>query len=227
MRHRLLCVLAVVALSSCVLNGTAFATTILEDDFSGSAINTANWVADATVTVNNSIAHLDSTTGRAAIYSTTSTTAGYGLFYNFKVGANYTETVGGGNFFGLEAGLYDASNPQILLRTESGRMRFRVDDGVGNTYFPFTAISLVAGDTVTFGWSTAGVSLYKNGEQIETTTVSPTIPLLVQAYSFGGATQHYDAISVTDTAPIPEPGTLIIMATGMLGLLCYAWRKRK
>ena len=26
---------------------------------------------------------------------------------------------------------------------------------------------------------------------------------------------------------IPEPGTLALLATGLIGLLCYAWRKRK
>jgi hypothetical protein len=26
---------------------------------------------------------------------------------------------------------------------------------------------------------------------------------------------------------VPEPGTLILLVTGLLGLLCYAWRKRK
>ena len=28
-------------------------------------------------------------------------------------------------------------------------------------------------------------------------------------------------------APIPEPGTLTLLVTGLIGLLCYAWRKRK
>jgi formylglycine-generating enzyme required for sulfatase activity len=28
-------------------------------------------------------------------------------------------------------------------------------------------------------------------------------------------------------APIPEPGTLVLLAGGLLGLLCYAWRRRK
>ncbi|MCD4728661.1 MAG: PEP-CTERM sorting domain-containing protein [Pirellulales bacterium] len=28
-------------------------------------------------------------------------------------------------------------------------------------------------------------------------------------------------------AKIPEPGTLVLLATGLIGLLCYAWRKRK
>ncbi|MBU4273117.1 MAG: PEP-CTERM sorting domain-containing protein [Planctomycetes bacterium] len=26
---------------------------------------------------------------------------------------------------------------------------------------------------------------------------------------------------------IPEPSTLALLATGLIGLLCYAWRKRK
>ena len=29
------------------------------------------------------------------------------------------------------------------------------------------------------------------------------------------------------TVVVPEPGTLALLATGLIGLLCYAWRKRK
>jgi hypothetical protein len=35
-----------------------------------------------------------------------------------------------------------------------------------------------------------------------------------------------DNVSVT-AAPTPEPGTLVILATGLIGLLCYAWKKRR
>ncbi len=31
----------------------------------------------------------------------------------------------------------------------------------------------------------------------------------------------------TVTYPVPEPGILVLLATGLLGLLCYAWRKRR
>ncbi|MBU4273300.1 MAG: PEP-CTERM sorting domain-containing protein [Planctomycetes bacterium] len=33
-----------------------------------------------------------------------------------------------------------------------------------------------------------------------------------------------DAVSITT---IPEPSALALLATGLVGLLCYAWRKRK
>ncbi len=38
------------------------------------------------------------------------------------------------------------------------------------------------------------------------------------------ATSYFDDLSITQ---IPEPGTFALLTTGLIGLLCYAWRKRK
>ncbi len=48
--------------------------------------------------------------------------------------------------------------------------------------------------------------------------------------NFGGGdgTRGFDNLMLQTNPPeIPEPSTLALLATGLLGLLCYAWRKRK
>jgi hypothetical protein len=42
----------------------------------------------------------------------------------------------------------------------------------------------------------------------------------------GTASECFEVDNVRLTAT-PEPGTLVLMATGLFGLLAYAWRKRK
>ena len=43
----------------------------------------------------------------------------------------------------------------------------------------------------------------------------------------GGAYRPAYVIANLSTAAIPEPGTLVLLATGLIALLAYAWRKRK
>ncbi len=43
----------------------------------------------------------------------------------------------------------------------------------------------------------------------------------------GAYVQYLDNYSVVDPKVIPEPSTLALLAAGLVGLLAYAWRKRK
>jgi hypothetical protein len=46
----------------------------------------------------------------------------------------------------------------------------------------------------------------------------------------GGSSLTYGNVGFDNLviqAPVPEPGTMALLTTGLVGLLCYAWRKRK
>jgi hypothetical protein len=43
----------------------------------------------------------------------------------------------------------------------------------------------------------------------------------------GAGEVAFDNVRLTGPLSTPEPGTLMILASGLVGLLCYAWRKRK
>jgi hypothetical protein len=44
---------------------------------------------------------------------------------------------------------------------------------------------------------------------------------------YRGASSGWGVVFAAQIVSVPEPGTLTLLVAGLLGLLCYAWRKRK
>ena len=102
------------------------------------------------------------------------------------------------------------------------------------TYGPTGLKATINGTTLTFSGNetiTPGSSwLQYTSNSFDVTagtnyalTISGTIPL-----STGGDLSSYvDNVSVLNSYTIPEPSAVILMVTGLIGLLAYAWRERK
>ena len=49
----------------------------------------------------------------------------------------------------------------------------------------------------------------------------------IVGYGTDSSSNTYQAFEILNVAATPEPGTLTLLAAGLVGLLAYAWRKRK
>ena len=87
-----------------------------------------------------------------------------------------------------------------------------------NVYASDAAKSTVYGP---YAWSHNAVQLVTG-----TFTADATSQQL-RAYVGGDNNVEINAYQLRDVTPTPEPGTVILIVTGMIGLLAYAWRKRR
>ncbi len=76
------------------------------------------------------------------------------------------------------------------------------------------------------GSETSYTAAYNAGEKVGTTGWFAAGPMAI-GISFPTQTTFAYMPSVVLQTPLPEPSTIILVATGLLGLLAYAWRRRK
>lgn len=198
---------------------------VLYDDFNGTTLDTAKWDLQAgSPTIGGSVL---ATAGVTNIWSKTEFTDGV----EFKVATAPT------------------GHEYLCLKTDDGKssLMFR-NDGVTNPHyvaehwtdatgsFESPAFDISAGDILGLAFTTSSAAFYKNGSLVWT---SPAIDeqgnsagltsasAKVQMYTASGASIGIDSVSQGVTVGIPEPSAIVLLATGVFGLLAYAWRKRR
>ena len=74
------------------------------------------------------------------------------------------------------------------------------------------------------GWTEGSVS----GIATSTTSGAIGVMFLFQTPNVVGNWQPgLDSVTLTQTSPIPEPSAVVLLATALIGLLAYAWRRRR
>jgi hypothetical protein len=139
-----------------------------------------------------------------------------GSVYDFRLAQQTEHTIVPGETYTLK--FYAGSSLEQNANWAWSGMTANLLDGSGT----------VIGSQVITTAPTAGTfSLYTlNATASASNTGLLTVQFVSEAKPAGSnfAHEYVDNVSLTAT---PEPSTLVLVASGLLGLLCYAWKKRK
>jgi hypothetical protein len=233
MRVRNLCAAALAIL--CTIGvASAHATFVTYDDFStAGSPGSSKWASfdgatPPTVSGGNLQMDGTATSGWQGIYSTQR--FGYGS-YQFTLASfnNATACV-----FGIDSATTTtgAAQDAIHLRNDTGNLISIGGAGVV-PMIDYAPTSLPA--TYTFVWNPNSVQILRNigaGDTVlYSTTDSALIPVATDTMRFELVAYGSGAYAVNSVAyqayAVPEPAALVLCVSGLLGLLAYAWRKRK
>jgi hypothetical protein len=124
----------------------------------------------------------------------------------------------------------DLSGSQAGFRLVAGS----VSTDIVNSYSGVIDVKVAAGaDTATFSWKQHGAASWNDlwtsaiGTGLSGKTIADVFiasPSTVVAD--GGLNQRWDSIQLSQAA-VPEPGTFALLLGGLIGMVAYAWRKRK
>jgi hypothetical protein len=221
MRSRYLtCALAVVVLG---LVNVASADLAVYDPFDGTTLDTSKWALSfGTATVAGSTVTLSDASAASRILST----AAWGVdsSIEFEMGAAPS---GSGTML---VGTYEQSpafaNSAVHIRNDFyGTGQFAMEAWNSSQQYDGVPFTLEAGDVLRLDILSTGVNLYRNGSLIdsETSVIAWGVHEMA-AYAAAGCSLQINRVSA---GAVPEPGTVVLSLTGLVGLLAYAWRKRR
>ena len=246
-----LVVVCVLSLAVFGLTGTALASTITYDNFatdtpgSPGALWTVATSHGGTATIGNNDGYgqalelfvgWNSSGPSESVDSTTT----WGINTDFSM-----SVIGGSSSFrGCNAiGLAGGDNYILMHDDVNSDGHWVLSVGNGTTNWQSGDLGLpnygLAGvSKIDLAWTPSSVSLYINGNTTPTATESTCLPVPTAQLGFhlgnypqpgfGGQYSTWaDYTSVATTSLIPEPSTLVLFAMGLIGLLAYAWRRRK
>jgi hypothetical protein len=237
-----LSVVIVLAIVAPVCADTTLFSEAFEGGAAGTKINTIGWTAPDNMVI-------DAATIDAGQSCSWPTTAGGAENWPLAV-KGFSHTPGTGEICTFTATLYApgtaAQDSEVRLRASSdplniaagvsicyGSLQFSVPN-VDN-WFTITPQPVVATDVKMVLSGTQADCYYKAHADSTWTHAGLKTGLGwdVSVYDevafsgHGGNTGGIDSILLTSNITTPEPGSIILLATGVSGLLAYAWRKRR
>ena len=215
--------LGVVVVALAAFSAMASADTAMYDDFNGTELDMSKWYADTdqgfnVPTVSGGAVQLTNVTATADINSVATWTVGTVL--EFKMATAPT----GVGCFGYSIG---TGGPSTCVRNDQGGnvWQFVVDDQVsGHAIFRSGDIGAPqAGDVYKFVWKANSMDLLRNGSLVSS-AAGTSMRGNWGVFAYSSAQMSWDYVA---TSTVPEPATVTLLLTGVLGLLAYAWRKRR
>ena len=206
----------VMALSLVCLAGTAQAELVTNGDFSTGALD--NWTVDVT---GDGQGFKDTWGGLVDEPTLTMRVVGPSNVGTVFVHQEIDASVSAGEKFDVsfDACGWVADNDMVAdLYWDDGGTLTALRPGSNEVVLNIIPDSSGIPGTHTFDWTATAGGDYI-GESL-------SIGFFTEAALQSGAAVIVDNVSAT-VSEVPEPGAIVLLATGLIGLLCYAWRKRK
>lgn len=221
-----------VVLASLAMVSSAPADSTVYDDFSGTAIDSTKWTEMASSSgsyLSDGVLYVDNTTGSVSDLMSKTTfgpPTGNGQ-YDLRITLAATAPTGGAIF-----GVCDSTQQSTDLNSALFDCRDRTTWQNTNSWYCSVnnvkhSISTPGASTVyDFIWTASSIKLYDNGNLIAGEDAAYTNPMCFRMLAVNGGLVAVDSVS-SSYSVVPEPASIVIALTGVLGLVCYAWRKRK